>query len=108
MRDMCNEAKVYGDERAPVTAKLRKVLVVLNPVANKRNCEEYYEDFCAPIFNIAGLDVEVVKTQSELHAIRYLEEELKEYPDALVSIVILFQIFFAVIEVIFYQGCCWW
>lgn len=85
MREICLEAKKYGDERVPVTAKMRKVLVVLNPVANKRNCEENYEKFCAPIFNLAGLEVDVVKTQSELHAIRYLEEELKEYPDAIVS-----------------------
>jgi acylglycerol kinase len=85
MRQICLEAKQYGDQRAPVTAKLRKVLVVLNPAANKRSCEENYESYCAPIFNISGLEVEVVKTQSELHAIRYIEEELGEYPDALVS-----------------------
>lgn len=84
MREFCSEAKKYGDLRAPITATLRKVLVVLNPAANKRKAEENFESYCAPILHLSGLNVEIVKTQSELHAIRYIEEELKEYPDAII------------------------
>lgn len=84
MRKACLEAKVYGDKRVPVGATLQKVLVVLNPTANKRKAEENFESYCAPILNLAGFNVEVVKTQSEQHAIRYIEEELTEYPDSLV------------------------
>lgn len=84
MREYCTEARKYGDTKAPITATLKKVLVVLNPAANKRKAEENFESYCAPILHLAGFNVEVVKTQSELHAIRYIEEELTEYPDAIV------------------------
>jgi acylglycerol kinase len=84
MRQACLEAKVFGDKRAPVGVTLPKVLVVLNPSANKRKAEENFESYCAPILNLAGFNVEVVKTLSEQHAIRYIEEEMTEYPDSLV------------------------
>ena len=84
MRETCLKAKEYGNAKAPVNTKLKKVLVILNPAANNRKADENFEKFCAPILHLAGFDVEVVKTQSELHAIRYIEEELREYPDVLV------------------------
>lgn len=84
MREYCLAAKEYGDTRAPTNASLKKVLVVLNPAANKRKAEENFEKFCAPILNLAGFTVEVLKTQSDQHAIRIIEEEISEYPDALV------------------------
>lgn len=85
MRVACLEAKQYGDAKAPTNTTLKKILVILNPAANKRKAEENFEKFCAPIFYLAGYNVELIKTQSELHAIRYIEEELVEYPDAIVS-----------------------
>lgn len=84
MREYCLEAKKYGDQRAHITTSLKKVLVILNPAANKRKSEENFEKFCAPILHLAGYNVEIVKTQSELYAIRYIEEELAEYPDVIV------------------------
>jgi acylglycerol kinase len=84
MRDYCTEAKKYGEIKTPVTAKLKKVLVILNPAANKRNAEEEFNDFCAPILNMAGYFIDIVKTQAELHAIRYMEEELTEQYDAFI------------------------
>lgn len=84
MREACLQAKQYGDAKAPVNTTLKKVLVILNPAANNRKAEENFEKFCAPVFYCAALDVEIVKTQSELHAIRYIEEELAAYPDVLV------------------------
>lgn len=84
MRECCNEAKKYGDARVATTASLKKVLVLLNPAANKRKGEENFEKFCAPIFHLAGFDVELVKTQAESHATKYIEEEMNGYPDALV------------------------
>lgn len=84
MREYCTEAKKYGDVRAPIGAVMKKVLVILNPAANKRKAEDSFEKFCAPILNLAGFEVELVKTQSESHTIQYIEEELGEYPDAIV------------------------
>lgn len=84
MREYCNEAKQYGYAKVQPNGKLKKVLVVLNPAANKRNAEENFNDFCAPILNLAGYMIDIVKTEAENHAIRYFEEELKEYPDVIV------------------------
>lgn len=84
MRDYCMEAKKYGDEKLPTNGRLKKVLVVLNPAANKRNAEDNFNDYCAPILNLAGYMIEIVKTQAENHAIRYFEEELNEYPDVII------------------------
>lgn len=84
MRDYCTEAKKYGEVKVPNNAKLKKVLVILNPAANKRNAEEEFNEFCAPILNMAGYFIDIVKTQAELHAIRYMEEELNEQYDAFI------------------------
>lgn len=84
MRAYCTEAKKYGDEKVPINGKLKKVLVIINPVANKRNCEENFNDYCAPIINLAGYMIEIVKTQADNHAIRYIEEEMTENPDVIV------------------------
>lgn len=37
MRKYCQEAMAYGDVGEPVTAKQKKVLVILNPVADKKS-----------------------------------------------------------------------
>lgn len=85
MRQYCQEAKAYGHVKAPaINTTLKKVLVVLNPAAGKKKCEENFEEFCAPILNLAGYNIDIYKSKSELDAIRYIEEELTEYPDAIV------------------------
>lgn len=83
MREHCLEAKKYGDIKVKNSDKLKKVLVILNPSANKRNAEDDFNDFCAPIISLAGYMIEVAKTESENHAIKYVEE-LSEYPDVIV------------------------
>lgn len=40
MRKYCEEAASYGDVGEPVTAKPKKVLVILNPVADKKSASE--------------------------------------------------------------------
>lgn len=40
MRKYCEEAMSYGDVGEPVTAKQKKVLVILNPVADKKSAAE--------------------------------------------------------------------
>lgn len=37
MRNYCSEATQYGNVTEPTSAKLNKVLVILNPMANKRS-----------------------------------------------------------------------
>lgn len=83
MRTYCNEAKTFGDERMKVADPLKKVLIILNPASNKKSSEENFEKYCAPILYLAGLNVNIFKTENEGHAIRYIEE-LNELPDAVV------------------------
>ncbi len=40
MRKYCDEAMTYGNVGEPVTAKQKKVLVILNPVADKKSAAE--------------------------------------------------------------------
>lgn len=40
MRKYCEEAVSYGDTPQPVTAKQKTVLVILNPVADKKSASE--------------------------------------------------------------------
>ncbi|XP_055628929.1 acylglycerol kinase, mitochondrial [Toxorhynchites rutilus septentrionalis] len=83
MRHYCEEASKYGDIRVPVSQRLQKVLVILNPAANRRSCEEDFHDYCEPILHLAGFEIDIVKTDSEGHARRYVEE-LASLPDAIV------------------------
>lgn len=83
MRHYCTEASKYGDVQVRSNQRLQKVLVLLNPAANRKSSEEDFHDYCEPILHLAGFEVEIVKTDSEGHARRYIEE-LTSLPDALI------------------------
>lgn len=83
MRHYCSEASKYGDVQIGVNRPLQKVLVLLNPAANRKASEEDFQDYCEPILHLAGFEVDIVKTDSEGHARRYLEE-LAFLPDAII------------------------
>lgn len=82
MRDYCTEACKYGDQPYPVAVPLKKIIILINPSANQRSAKKKFEEFCEPIFHLAGLAVEIVKTDSEGHARRYIEE-LEKLPEAI-------------------------
>lgn len=82
MRRVCAEA-VKFDDLLPPEKNNRRVVVILNPTANKRSAEKAFEKYCAPIFHLAGIRVDVVKTESEGFARTYVESELPEFPDAI-------------------------
>ncbi|XP_037050418.1 acylglycerol kinase, mitochondrial-like [Bradysia coprophila] len=82
MRKYCQEAVSYGDVGEPVTAKQKTVLVILNPVADKKSAVDSFEKYCAPILHLAGIAIEIIKTDSEGHARRYIEE-LESLPDSI-------------------------
>ncbi|XP_030759987.1 acylglycerol kinase, mitochondrial [Sitophilus oryzae] len=67
MRAYCKKASEYGNQTIPVTANPRSVTVILNPKANKRKAQSEFEKYCAPLLHLAGLKVELVKTESEGH-----------------------------------------
>lgn len=83
MRHYCAEASRYGDVKIGHNQQPPKVLVLLNPAANRKSSEEDFHNYCEPILHLAGFEVDVVKTDSEGHARRYVEE-LAVLPDALI------------------------
>ncbi|KAG5677739.1 hypothetical protein PVAND_007470 [Polypedilum vanderplanki] len=84
MRSYCQEARKYGEISSPINTNLKKCVVILNPAANKRNAEDDFNDYCAPILNLAGYMIDIVKTQSDMHAVNYVYEELKDNPDMII------------------------
>ncbi|XP_055538654.1 acylglycerol kinase, mitochondrial [Wyeomyia smithii] len=82
MRYYCTEASKYGDVTTRIDKPLPKILVLLNPAANRKSSEEDFHDYCEPILHLAGFEVDVIKTDSEGHARRYVEE-LTTLPDAI-------------------------
>ncbi|XP_017098794.2 acylglycerol kinase, mitochondrial [Drosophila bipectinata] len=63
--------------------RLKKVLVVMNPVANKKKSEKFFKNYCEPILHLAGYSVEVLRTNQIGHAKSYIEE-MATLPDAIV------------------------
>ncbi|XP_059834095.1 acylglycerol kinase, mitochondrial isoform X2 [Hypanus sabinus] len=72
-RTACQEAQVFGNQLLPVTAKVKKATVFLNPAACKGKARNLFEKNAAPILHLAGLDVTVVKTDYEGQAKKLLE-----------------------------------
>lgn len=83
MRACCEQAQEYSEQKIDVHAPLKQVLVILNPAANKKDAEEDFYKYCAPILNLAGFQVNLVKTTEEGFAIRYIEQ-LDTLPDVVV------------------------
>lgn len=83
MRSVCSQAKAYGDEILPDGAANRRIIVLLNPAANKRAAEKKFEKFCTPILYLSGARIDIVKTESEGYARSYVETELQQLPDAI-------------------------
>lgn len=82
MRVYCEEAAKYGDITINAQADPKRVLVILNPAANKKSAEKQFEKYCEPILHLAGYLVDIVQTDSVGHARRYIES-LESIPDAI-------------------------
>lgn len=98
MRQYCADAVVYGDQSYSANQRFGKILVILNPFADKRSSADtvrksdiffmfpnvitsssfflffQFTTYCEPILNLGGLSIDVVRTDSEAHARRYVEE----------------------------------
>jgi len=68
MTAYCKDAAQFGKESIAVTVQPRHITVILNPSANKRKAQTEFEKYCAPLLYLAGVSVEIVKTESEGHA----------------------------------------
>lgn len=101
MRHYCAEASIFGDRTQPAAQPFQKIIVILNPVADRKSAADtvcysfwnktrnniptklhsfhwfyitQFEQYCAPILNLGGLSIDIVQTDSEAHARRYVEE----------------------------------
>ncbi|XP_043565323.1 acylglycerol kinase, mitochondrial [Chiloscyllium plagiosum] len=72
-RAACQQAEEYGNQLLPISAKVKKATVFLNPAACKGKARNLFEKNAAPILHLAGLDVTVVKTDYEGQAKKLLE-----------------------------------
>ncbi|XP_048405300.1 acylglycerol kinase, mitochondrial isoform X2 [Stegostoma tigrinum] len=72
-RAACQQAEEYGNQVLPISAKVKKATVFLNPAACKGKARSLFEKNAAPILHLAGLDVTVVKTDYEGQAKKLLE-----------------------------------
>ncbi|XP_028172406.1 acylglycerol kinase, mitochondrial [Ostrinia furnacalis] len=76
MRAACKEAVRYGDSLIPMERNPTLVTVILNPVANKRKAKKDFENYCEPLFHLAGLQLDVIQTAAEGNA-KEIVESLK-------------------------------
>ncbi|CAH1098643.1 unnamed protein product [Psylliodes chrysocephalus] len=74
MRLYCQKAAKFGKQPLPLHINPRHITVILNPSANKRKANEEFEKYCAPLLHLAGITVEIKKTESEGHAKTIIEE----------------------------------
>ncbi|CAH2276572.1 acylglycerol kinase, mitochondrial, partial [Pelobates cultripes] len=72
-RAACQEAQVFGDELIHPSIAVKKATVFLNPAACKGKARNLFEKNAAPILNLAGIDITVVKTDYEGQAKQLLE-----------------------------------
>ena len=65
MTQVSREAASYGAGVVQKDAPLYRVTVILNPVASGGKARKMYEKHCAPLLNLAGMKVSVMRTESE-------------------------------------------
>ncbi|PFX19464.1 Acylglycerol kinase, mitochondrial [Stylophora pistillata] len=64
-RELCHEAKAFGDQTLPSLRKPRRLTLVFNPASGSSSAETLLKKNAEPILHIAGLDVTIVKTDYE-------------------------------------------
>ncbi|CAI8038527.1 Acylglycerol kinase, mitochondrial [Geodia barretti] len=73
IRAYCRQAKRYGEERVVIAERdgkpgqAKKMVILLNPAANKRDAKLQFMKYSAPLFHLSGIDVTVVESQREGH-----------------------------------------
>ncbi|ELT95013.1 hypothetical protein CAPTEDRAFT_217000 [Capitella teleta] len=68
----CEEAKKYGDVTLKTGEKPKKVTVFLNPAVRNGKGKKLYDKNVAPVLNMAGLEVNVVRTEYEGQAKKFM------------------------------------
>ncbi|KAH8249099.1 hypothetical protein KR032_005843 [Drosophila birchii] len=77
------EFSVKAQSKGAISERPKKVLVVMNPVANKKRCEKIFKNYCEPVLHLAGYSVDILRTNHIGHAKTYIQE-MTSLPDAIV------------------------
>lgn len=81
-REACLMAREYGRQQIAPQERFRKATVILNPAACSGKANNLFEKNAAPILNLAGVEITVVKTDYEGQAKKLIE--LMEETDMLI------------------------
>ncbi|KAH8281684.1 hypothetical protein KR054_002249 [Drosophila jambulina] len=77
------EFSAKAQSKGAISERPKKVLVVMNPVANKKRSEKFFKNYCEPVLHLAGYSVEILRTNHIGHAKTYIQE-MSPLPDAIV------------------------
>lgn len=72
-REYCKEAKKYGDVKINIGERPRKITVFLNPAASTGKASKLFEKNAAPLLHLAGLEVNLIKTEYEGQVKKFME-----------------------------------
>lgn len=81
-RDACLEAREFGRQLIGSQERLKKATVILNPAACSGKANNLFQKNAAPILHLAGIDINIVKTDYEGQAKKLME--LMEQTDMLI------------------------
>ncbi|XP_062594725.1 acylglycerol kinase, mitochondrial-like [Saccostrea cucullata] len=84
-REYCKEAKKFGDVKISIGERPRKITVFLNPAASSGKASKLFEKNAAPLLHLAGIEVNLVKTEYEGQVKKFMEVLEKEETDGIVA-----------------------
>ncbi|KAL7871272.1 hypothetical protein SRHO_G00087690 [Serrasalmus rhombeus] len=81
-REACQEAREFGRNLIGPQVPLKKATVILNPAASHGKANSLFEKNAAPILHLAGVEVNIIKTDYEGQAKKLMD--LMEHTDMLI------------------------
>ena len=65
MKEYCQNATAFGEQRLSVFAQPKHITVILNPRSKRSKCRKYFNEYVAPILHCAGYKVSIIETESQ-------------------------------------------
>lgn len=74
MQAYCFEALKYSKEMVNPEKVIKRVMIFLNPVANRERGRFLYDKNVAPLLHLSGLDVRLIRLDKNSEANEYMKE----------------------------------
>jgi acylglycerol kinase len=74
MQAYCYEALKYSREKIKPEQTIKRVTIFLNPIANKERGKYVYDKNAAPLLNLSGLDIRLIRLEKNSEANEYMKE----------------------------------